>query len=46
MGVAKGILSNGLANMVQKIIRILDQLLLVPFFLLHGGQPIMANGLR
>ena len=37
MGVAKGILSNGLANMVQKIIRILDQLLLVPFFLTAWG---------
>ena len=37
MGVAKGILSNGLANIAQKIIRILDQLLLVPFFLTAWG---------
>lgn len=37
MGVAKGILNNGLANIAQKIIRILDQLLLVPFFLTAWG---------
>lgn len=35
--VTKGIISNGLANIVQKIIRILDQLLLVPFFLTSWG---------
>lgn len=35
--VTKGIINNGLANIVQKIIRILDQLLLVPFFLRSWG---------
>lgn len=37
MGVIKGVLSNGAANVVQKIVRILDQLLLVPFFLTSWG---------
>lgn len=37
MGVVKGIISNGLANIVQKLVRIADQLLLVPFFLTHWG---------
>lgn len=35
--VIKGFISNGLANIVQKLIRIADQLLLVPFFLTHWG---------
>lgn len=30
--ITKGIISNGLANIIQKSVRILDQLLLVPFF--------------
>lgn len=34
---AKGIISNGFASIVQKIVRILDQLLLVPFFLTSWG---------
>ena len=37
MGITKGIINNGLANITQKIIRILDQLLLVPFFLTTWG---------
>ena len=37
MGITKGIINNGLANITQKIIRILDQLLLVPFFLNTWG---------
>lgn len=37
MSIAKGILSNGIAIVVQKILRILDQLLLVPFFLAAWG---------
>ena len=37
MGIVRGILSNGLANIVQKLVRIADQLLLVPFFLTHWG---------
>lgn len=37
MGVVKGIISNGFANIVQKLVRIADQLLLVPFFLTHWG---------
>lgn len=37
MGVTKGIINNGLANMAQKLIRIFDQLLLVPFFLTTWG---------
>ena len=35
--ITKGIINNGLANIFQKIIRILDQLLLVPFFLTSWG---------
>lgn len=35
--ITKGIISNGLANIVQKSVRILDQLLLVPFFLTSWG---------
>lgn len=35
--IAKGIISNGLANIIQKTVRILDQLLLVPFFLTSWG---------
>lgn len=37
MSIVKGIISNGLANVVQKIVRIADQLLLVPFFLTQWG---------
>lgn len=37
MGVIQGIINNGFANIVQKVIRILDQLLLVPFFLTAWG---------
>ena len=37
MGVIRGIFNNGLANIAQKIVRILDQLLLVPFFLTAWG---------
>ena len=35
--ITKGVISNGLANIVQKSVRILDQLLLVPFFLTYWG---------
>lgn len=35
--VTKGVLSNATAMLVQKIVRILDQLLLVPFFLTAWG---------
>lgn len=35
---AKGIIGNGLAQITLKVIRILDQLLLVPFFLLVWGD--------
>ena len=35
--IAKGIIGNGLAQITQKVIRILDQLLLVPFFLVAWG---------
>lgn len=35
--ITKGIISNGLANIIQKSVRILDQLLLVPFFLTSWG---------
>lgn len=45
MGIVKGIVSNGLANIVQKIVRIADQLLLVPFFLLHWGPAIYGEWL-
>lgn len=37
MSVTKGVLSNGAAIIVQRIVRILDQLLLVPFFLTAWG---------
>lgn len=37
MSVVKGVLSNGAAIVVQRIVRILDQLLLVPFFLTAWG---------
>ena len=37
MSVARGVLSNGAAQVFQKVTRILDQLLLVPFFLLSWG---------
>lgn len=37
MSIIEGIISNGLANVVQKIVRIADQLFLVPFFLIHWG---------
>lgn len=30
--IVKGIISNGLASIVQKSVRILDQLFLIPFF--------------
>lgn len=36
--VAKGIIGNGLAQITQRVIRLLDQLLLVPFFLLTWGE--------
>lgn len=35
--IAKGIFGNSLANIFQKIVRILDQLLIVPFFLTSWG---------
>lgn len=35
--IVKGIISNGLASVVQKSVRILDQLFLVPFFLTSWG---------
>ena len=37
MSVIQGVLSNGAAIVVQKIVRVLDQLLLVPFFLTAWG---------
>ena len=37
MSVTKGVLSNGAVAVLQKIVRILDQLLLVPFFLTAWG---------
>lgn len=37
MSIIKGVLSNGAAIVVQKIVRVLDQLLLVPFFLTAWG---------
>ena len=37
MSVTRGVLSNGAAIVVQKIVRVLDQLLLVPFFLTAWG---------
>lgn len=35
---AKGIIGNGLAQITLKVIRVLDQLLLVPFFLMSWGD--------
>ena len=43
MSIIKGILSNGLANVVQKLVRIADQLLLVPFFLTYWGAAMYAR---
>lgn len=37
MSLTKSIFLNGTANVVQKLVRILDQLLLVPFFLTQWG---------
>ena len=37
MGIAKGIINNGVVVIIQRVIRILDQLLLVPFFLTSWG---------
>lgn len=37
MSIARGVIDNGLANVVQKVVRVLDQLLLVPFFLTAWG---------
>lgn len=37
MSVTKGVLSNGLATIAQRVVRILEQLLLVPFFLTAWG---------
>lgn len=37
MSVTKGVLSNGAVAVLQKVVRILDQLLLVPFFLTAWG---------
>ena len=45
MSIIKGIISNGLANVVQKIVRIADQLLLVPFFLTHWGAAMYGEWL-
>ena len=45
MSIIKGIISNGLANVVQKIVRIADQLLLVPFFLTHWGPAMYGEWL-
>lgn len=45
MSIVKGIISNGLANVVQKIVRIADQLLLVPFFLTHWGAAMYGEWL-
>ena len=45
MSIIKGILSNGLANVAQKIVRIADQLLLVPFFLTHWGATMYGEWL-
>lgn len=35
--ISKKIINNGLANLLQKLVRILDQLLLIPFFLTTWG---------
>lgn len=45
MSIIKGIISNGLANVVQKIVRIADQLLLVPFFLTNWGAAVYGEWL-
>ena len=45
MSIIKGILSNGLANVVQKLVRIADQLLLVPFFLTYWGAAMYGEWL-
>jgi len=45
MSIIKGIISNGLANVVQKLVRIADQLLLVPFFLTHWGAAMYGEWL-
>ena len=45
MSIIKGIISNGLANVAQKIVRIADQLLLVPFFLTHWGAAMYGEWL-
>ncbi len=45
MSIIKGILSNGLANVAQKLVRIADQLLLVPFFLTHWGATMYGEWL-
>ena len=37
MSITKGIIHNGIANITQRAIRILDQLILVPFFLTAWG---------
>ena len=42
---AKGIIGNGLAQITQKVIRVLDQLFLVPFFLLYWGAPYYGEWL-
>lgn len=44
MSITKGIIHNGIANITQRAIRILDQLILVPFFSQHGERNIMENG--
>ena len=36
MSLARGIVSNGLATVVLKLVRIADQLLLVPFFCIRS----------
>lgn len=45
MSIIRGVISNGLANVVQKIVRIADQLLLVPFFLTHWGAAVYGEWL-
>lgn len=37
MSIKRNIFFNGIANVLQKTVRIADQLLLVPFFLVHWG---------
>lgn len=43
--IVKGIIGNGLAQITQKVIRVLDQLFLVPFFLLYWGAPYYGEWL-